>query len=153
MQYPGSSATALLAGDRPALPVAENSIHTPYVLVIDDDGPIVDVIQCLLEAEGYNGVGITDSLKVLHFLDSLHDNLLPSVILLDLMMPGLSGYEIASVLAQNERYQHIPIIIMTADSRVQGIGDIRGAIDYVAKPFHLDPLLAKLKVYLDPPPR
>lgn len=153
MQYPGSSATALLAGDRPASPVAENSIRTPYVLVIDDDGPIVDVIQCLLEAEGYNGVGITDSLKVLHFLDSLHDNLLPSVILLDLMMPGLSGYEIANALAQNERYRHIPIIIMTADSRVQGIGDIRGAVDYVAKPFHLDPLLAKLKVYLDPPPR
>lgn len=152
MQHPGNSATALLADDRPALPAAEISIRTPYVLVIDDDGPIVDVIQFLLETEGYYGIGITDSLKVLHFLDSLNDNLLPSVILLDLMMPGLSGHEIASTLSQNERYRHIPIIIMTADSRIQRFSDIRGARDYVAKPFHLDPLLAKLKVYLDPPP-
>ncbi|MGH2496139.1 MAG: response regulator transcription factor [Ktedonobacteraceae bacterium] len=153
MPYSNASATALIAADRPSLPVAENSIRTPYVLIVDDDGPIVDVIQFLLEAEGYCGIGITDSLKVLHFLDSLNDNLLPSVILLDLMMPGLSGYEIASTLAQNERYQRIPIIIMTADSRVQSVGGIQGAIDYVAKPFHLDPLLAKLKIYLDPPPR
>ncbi|HKV57209.1 MAG TPA: response regulator [Ktedonobacteraceae bacterium] len=153
MQYSSVSATALLAGNRPSLSVAENSIRTPYVLIVDDDAAIVDVIQFLLETEEYGGVGITDSLKILHFLDSLNDNLLPSVILLDLMMPGLSGYEIASALAQNERYRHIPIIIMTADSRVQSVSGIQGAIDYVAKPFHLDPLLAKLKVYLDPPPR
>ena len=151
MQYSSVSATALLAEDRASLSETEASICTPYVLTIDDDEAIVDVIQFLLETEGYNGIGISDSLKVPAFLNSLKDDSLPSVILLDLMMPGLSGYEIASALSQNERYQHIPIIIMTADSRVQGSNGIRGAIDFVPKPFHLDPLLAKLKAYLDPP--
>jgi CheY-like chemotaxis protein len=151
MQYSSGSATALLTNELTSLSEAENSIHPPYVLTVDDDKAIVDVIQFLLETEGYNGFGISDSLKVLSFLNSLHDNFLPSVILLDLMMPGLSGYEIAGILSQNERYKHIPIIVMTANSRVQSFHDIQGAIDLVAKPFRLDPLLAKLKAYLDPP--
>lgn len=151
MQYSSAGATALLADELASLLAAENSIHTPYVLTVDDDKSIVDVIQFLLATEGYNGFGISDSLKVLSFLNSLDDNLLPSVMLLDLMMPGLSGYEIARILSQNERYKHIPIIVMTADSRVQSFNGIQGAIDLVAKPFRLDPLLTKLKAYLDPP--
>ncbi len=131
MRYFSVSATALLASDQTPLPEAENFIRTPYVLTIDDDKPIVDVIQLLLETEGYNGFGISDSLKVLGFLNSLNDNLLPSVILLDLMMPGLSGYEIASTLSQNARYKHIPIVVMTADSRVQSFNGILGAVDFV----------------------
>ena len=151
MQYSSVSATALLASDRASLSETETSICTPYVLTIDDDEAIVDVIQFLLETEEYNGIGISDSLKVLSFLDSLRDDSLPSVILLDLMMPGMSGYEIASALSQNARYQHIPIIAMTADSRVSSSYSIKGAIDFVPKPFRLDPLLTKLKAYLDPP--
>ena len=151
MQYSSISATALFPGEQTSLSEAVTSIHPPYVLTIDDDKAIVDVIQSLLEAEGYNGFGISDSLKVLSFLNSLRDNLLPSVILLDLMMPGLSGYEIAHILSQNERYKHIPIIIMTADSRIQSSNDIHGATGLVAKPFRLDPLLAKLKAHLGPP--
>ncbi len=151
MQYSCVSATALLLDEQTSFLESVSSIHIPYVLTVDDDKAIVDVIQSLLETEGYNGFGISDSLKVLSFLDSLHDNLLPSVILLDLMMPGLSGYEIARILSQNERYKHIPIIIMTADSRVQSIDGIQGAIGFVAKPFRLDPLLAKLKIYLGSP--
>jgi CheY-like chemotaxis protein len=151
MQYSSVSATALLPGEQTSISEAETSIHTPYVLTVDDDKAIVDVIQSVLETEGYNGFGISDSLKVLSFLNSLQDHLLPSVILLDLMMPGLSGYEIARILSQNERYKHIPIIIMTADSRVLSIDDIQGATGFVAKPFRLDPLLAKLKAYLGPP--
>ena len=151
MQYSNISAIALLAEERASLPETETSICTPYVLTVDDDEAIVDVIQFLLETEGYNGIGISDSLKVLSFLDSLPHVSLPSVILLDLMMPGMSGYEIARALSQNERYQHIPIIIMTADSRVQSSNGVQWAIDFVPKPFRLDPLLAKLKAYLDPP--
>ena len=150
MQYCSPSATPLLAGDRASLHEAA-SPRTPYVLIVDDDRSIVGVIQSLLEIEGWNGIGISDSLKVLAFLKALSDDVLPSVILLDLMMPGLSGYEIAALLSQNERYRRIPIIVMTADSRVQGYSNIQGAVDFIAKPFRLDPLLAKLKVYLIPP--
>jgi CheY-like chemotaxis protein len=151
MQRSNVSAIALLASDRASLPGVETSIRTPYVLTVDDEEAIVDVIQFLLESEGYNGFGISNSLKVPGFLNSLNDNLLPSVILLDLMMPGLSGYEVAEALSQNERYKHIPVIIMTAGSRVQSFGSIQGAVDFVTKPFHLESLLAKLKAYLDQP--
>lgn len=150
LQYSSASATALLTGDRASIAGAESPIRTPYVLIVDDDKLIVDVIQSLLEIEGCNGIGMSDSLKVPAFLHALHDDLLPSVILLDLMMPGLSGYEIATLLSQNERYRRIPIIVMTADSRVQDCSGIQGAVDFVTKPFRLDPLLAKLKIYLNP---
>lgn len=151
MQRSTDSATALVTANHSTFPAAESHIRTPYALIIDDDRRIVDVIRSLLEMEGLNGVGISDSLKVPAFLDALDDSVLPSVILLDLMMPGLSGYDIAALLAQNERYRRIPIIVMTADMRVQGCNGIQGAVDFVSKPFRLDPLLAKLKVYLNPP--
>ena len=151
MQSSSAGTTAILASDRATQPGEENYIRTPYVLIVDDDQSIVDVIQSLLEIEECNGVGISDSLKVPAFLNSLQEEQLPSVILLDLMMPGLSGYDIATLLSQNERYKCIPIVIMTADSRVQGCSGIRGAVDFVTKPFRLDSLFAKLKVYLNPP--
>ena len=151
MQYSSASATAFLAGDRAPLPGSAAHIRTPYVLIVDDDKSIVDVIQSLLEIEGQNGVGISDSLKVPAFLNTLPDHELPAVILLDLMMPGLTGYEIATLLSQMERYRHIPIIVMTANSRVQSCEGIQGAVDFITKPFRLDPLLAKLKFYLTPP--
>lgn len=151
MNCSSPSATALLTCDRASLPGAESLIRTPYVLIIDDNRSIVDVIHSLLEMEGCNSIGISDSLKVPVFLNSLHDQILPAVILLDLMMPGLSGYEIATLISQNERYRRIPIIVMTADSRVQDCSGIQGAVDFVTKPFRLDPLLVKLKTYLAPP--
>jgi CheY-like chemotaxis protein len=150
MQYSSASANPLHAGNSVLVAGAADSIRTPYVLVIDDDKRILDVIQSLLEMEGYNGIGISDSLKVPAFLNALPDHELPAVILLDLMMPGLSGHEIATLLSQIERYRHIPIIIMTANSRVQSCDGIQGAVDFVTKPFRLDPLLAKLQVYLTP---
>lgn len=150
MNYSSASATTLLSGIRASQLQAEEHIRTPYVLIVDDDRAIVNVIQSLLEIEGFNGVGMSDSLKVPAFLNALPDHLLPSVMLLDLLMPGLSGYEIATILSQNERYRRIPIIVMTANSRVQGYSGIQGAVDFVSKPFRLDPLLAKLKVYLTP---
>ncbi|HVB72005.1 MAG TPA: response regulator [Ktedonobacteraceae bacterium] len=152
MQYSGVSASTLLVDERDPRSAAALSINDPYVLVIDDDEDIVNVIMLLLEIEAYFGIGLSDSLKVLDLLEQLDVDHLPSVILLDLMMPGLSGYDIAMILSQNERLQHIPIIIMTADSRVQGASSIQGAIDYIAKPFNLEPLLVKLRFYLDPHP-
>lgn len=150
LQYSSASATALLTGDRASIAGVESPVVTPYVLIVDDDKLIVDVIQSLLEIEGCNGIGMSDSLKVPAFLNALHDHALPSVILLDLMMPGLSGYDIAALLSQNERHRRIPIIVMTADSRVQGCSGIQGAVDFVTKPFRLDPLLEKLRTYLTP---
>ncbi len=127
------------------LPQAPNS---PYVLIVDDDEAIVSVLMFLLESEQHAGVGLSDSKNVLPFLQQAGSQHLPSVILLDLMMPQLSGYEIAAELSQNEQYANLPIIIMTADSRVRSASVVAGARDWVAKPFQLDTLLTKLEQYL-----
>lgn len=130
--------------------------NSPYILVVDDDQAILSVILMLLETEGYAAVGFTESKRVLPFLEqakvSQRDGTLclPSVILLDLMMPGISGYEIAARLSMHERYAHIPIIVMTADYKIRGASAVRGATDWMGKPFHLDRLLDKLQCYLSP---
>ena len=130
--------------------------HDPYVLVVDDDQAILSVILMLLETEGYAAVGMAESKRVLPFLErakvAQRDGALrlPAVILLDLMMPEISGYEIAARLSVHEKYARIPIIVMTANYTVRGASAVRGATDWMSKPFHLDRLLAKLERYLSP---
>lgn len=123
----------------------------PYALIIDDDDSILSVVMLLLEMEGYAGLGISNSQDVLPFLAQAQNEQLPAVILLDLMMPVMSGYEIATKLSRNEQLATIPIIVMTADSRVQRVNDVPGAVDLVKKPFQVQMLLQKLESYLVPP--
>ena len=149
MQYAGVSTASIFIDDKSASTISDQLLRSPYVLVVDDDEAIVSVLLLLLEGEGFSGIGITDSRDVFPFLSQLDTDQFPSVILLDLMMPVLSGYEIASKLSQSERYRHLPIIIMTADGRVRSASSVQGAIDYVAKPFQIDALMTKLKSHLD----
>jgi CheY-like chemotaxis protein len=103
--------------------------------------------------KGYAGLSITDSLKVLSFLQHIEETgtkYFPAVILLDLMMPQLSGYELAAQLTQHPSYAHIPIIIMTADYRVRTVSAVPGAVDLLSKPFPFKALLSKVKRYLTP---
>lgn len=120
----------------------------PYVLIVDDDEAIISVLMVLLETENYVGVGLSDSKQVLPFLQRASSQRLPSVILLDLMMPNLSGYEIAAHLSKSVEFAQLPVIIMTADSRVHSASVVAGARDWIAKPFQLDSLLTKLEYYL-----
>jgi CheY-like chemotaxis protein len=149
MLYTGVSTTSIFTDEKSASTISDQLLRSPYVLVIDDDEAIVSVLLLLLEGEGFSGIGITDSLNVFPFLSQLDTDQFPSVILLDLMMPVISGYEIASKHSQSERYRHLPIVIMTADGRIRGASSVQGAIDYVAKPFQIDALMTKLKSHLD----
>lgn len=149
MQYTSMGNTTTLIENRNTSPtfVPEG----PYALVIDDDDAILSVVMLLLETEGYIGLGFSDSTKVIPFLDQTETAYLPSVILLDLMMPLVSGYEIAAKLSQNPRYATIPIIIMTADNRVRSASAVPGASDWLGKPFQMYTLLAKLAQFLPSP--
>ncbi len=125
----------------------------PYVLVVDDDQAIFSVVMLLLETEGYTSLGFTDSTKVLSFLEELcvTGQKLPSVLLLDLMMPVISGYDIAASIANNELLKQITIIIMTADHRVTGAHNVPGASDWLSKPFRVELLLDKVGAHLPTP--
>jgi CheY-like chemotaxis protein len=120
----------------------------PYVLVIDDDDAILSVVMLLLESEDFAGIGISDSQKVLPFLQATATNHLPSIILLDLMMPIVSGYDIVAQVSHDDRLSRIPIVIMTADNRVRSASAVPGAADLIRKPFQISVLLSKLEDYL-----
>jgi CheY-like chemotaxis protein len=122
--------------------------ENPYALIVDDDDAILSVVMLLLEMEGYAGLGVSNSQEVVPFLEQASPDHLPTVILLDLMMPVVSGYDIARILSQHEKFAHIPIIIMTADNRVKSASAIQGATDLVNKPFQIQQLLEKLNRYL-----
>ena len=123
---------------------------SPYALVVDDDEAILSIVMLLLETEGHVVLGFSDSTKVIPFLEHTDTEHLPSVVLLDLMMPVVSGYEIAAKLSQDDRYSSIPIIIMTADNRVKSASAVPGASDWIGKPFQMHTLLAKLEQFLPP---
>ena len=115
------------------------------VLVIDDEAPIRLLCRVNLEAEGMNVLEASDGPTGLE--KARNDE--PDVILLDVMMPGLNGWQVAEELLEDDRTSSIPIVFLTARAevrdRARGL-DI-GGIDYVTKPFNpveLAPLVRDL---------
>ena len=115
------------------------------VLIIDDEAPIRLLCKVNLEAEGMDVLEAADGPAG---LEQARENT-PDVVLLDVMMPGLDGWQVAEHLLQDERTSEIPIIFLTARAefrdRARGL-DI-GGVDYVTKPFNpleLAPLVREL---------
>ena len=115
------------------------------VLVIDDEAPIRLLCKVNLEAEGMDVLEAADGTIGLDLSRAEP----PDVVLLDVMMPGLDGWQVAEQLLQDDRTKEIPIIFLTARAefrdRARGL-DI-GGIDYVTKPFNpleLAPLVREL---------
>lgn len=151
MQYTSGSNSTTSIDHEYSIPQYET--ERPYVVVVDDDESILSVVMLLLETEGYTGIGFTESEQVLPFLEQMGGRgvqHLPTLMILDLMMPRVSGYEIAAALSQNESYRPISILIMTADARISDKSAVPGASDWLSKPFHIDTLIEKLEHYLAP---
>jgi DNA-binding response OmpR family regulator len=115
------------------------------VLVIDDESPIRLLCRVNLEAEGMNVLEASDGPTGLE--KARNDE--PDVILLDVMMPGLDGWQVAEELLDDERTSAIPIVFLTARAEVRdrARGLDLGGIDYVTKPFNpveLAPLVRNL---------
>jgi len=115
------------------------------VLVIDDEAPIRLLCRVNLEAEGMEVLEASDGPTGLE--KARNDE--PDVILLDVMMPGLDGWQVAEELIEGERTGTIPIIFLTAraEARDRARGLDLGGIDYVTKPFNpveLAPLVRDL---------
>src|SRR5436309_15812436 len=103
------------------------------VLIIEDERALTDVLSYNLKREGYEPVVAHDGQEGLRKAQTI----LPDVILLDLMLPGLGGLEVCRELRAGERTRDIPIIMITAKSEEtdQVVGYSMGADDYVPKPF------------------
>jgi two-component system phosphate regulon response regulator PhoB len=113
------------------------------VLVIEDERDLVDGLVYNLQREGYDAIVSYDGQEGLRKAQTL----LPDLILLDLMLPGLSGTEILRELRAGERTRDILVIIITARSEEtdQVVGFSLGADDYVTKPFSPKVLMQRIK--------
>lgn len=105
------------------------------ILIVDDDAAIRDALSEILESEGYPVSTAADGTAALRLVEELR----PSLLLLDMRMPGLSGWDVANALRQ--RKIAVPILVMTAARDARHWAEQIGADGYLAKPFDLDDLL------------
>lgn len=117
------------------------------ILSVDDVPANLKILQRMLGAVGYRTTFATRGQQV---LDRLND-IKPDLILLDLMMPGISGIEVCDRLQQNPATAHIPIIFLTASHEIEHLAQAFdcGAVDYVTKPFNTVELLARIRTHLE----
>jgi len=129
------------------------------ILIVDDEQDIVESLKFVLEAAdftcycAYNG---EDGLR-------LAKEIVPDLIILDVMMPKINGYKISRLLKYDEelylplprgihnKYKNIPILMVTARSQEEDklIGEETGADEYITKPFELDEVVKKVEQYLN----
>nr|WP_320191727.1 response regulator [uncultured Desulfobacter sp.] len=116
------------------------------VLIVDDEEDIVELIQYNMVGQGYS---VLTALSGEHGI-SLSTAHVPDLIILDLMLPGISGLDVAKYLRQKEETKNIPILMLTAKSSDADIitGLESGATDYMCKPFGIDVLLARVRAIL-----
>ena len=116
------------------------------VLVVEDEEDIMEVIRFNLEKEGYEVNQALSGEKALQVVE----NNLPSLVLLDLMLPGINGLDLCRIFKQNDRTKAIPVIMLTAKSEDADIvaGLEMGAEDYITKPFSPRVLVARVRTIL-----
>jgi DNA-binding response OmpR family regulator len=117
------------------------------ILVVDDEPDLVETIRFPLEMEGFNVLVSYNGEDALN--QARKEN--PDLILLDLMLPKLDGYKVCRLLKFDERYKHIPILMLTAKTQEKDklLGKETGADEYITKPFDIDELMKKVKTYLN----
>lgn len=116
------------------------------VLVVDDEQDIVELIAYNLEREGFK---VTRAFDGEHALLSIKE-IPPNLVILDLMLPGLSGLDLCRLLRKKPETENIPIIMLTAKSdSVDKITGLEiGADDYITKPFNVRELIARVRAVL-----
>jgi two-component system phosphate regulon response regulator PhoB len=119
---------------------------TPYILVVEDEDALGALLQYNLDKEGYRVTVAADGEEALMLIDEA----LPDLIVLDWMLPKVSGVEICRRLRARPETRNLPIIMLTArgeeTDRIRGLDT--GADDYVVKPFSMSELAARIRAVL-----
>jgi diguanylate cyclase (GGDEF)-like protein len=119
----------------------------PLIMIVDDNPYNLQILAVLIENSGYESVLAQTGQQVFDFVS----NEKPDLILLDIMMPEIDGYEVCRILQQDENTKQIPIIFLTAKVDAADIvkGLEAGAVDYITKPFNTIELQARIKTHLE----
>lgn len=123
----------------------------PKLLLVDDEPSIVKMVGKRLEVEGFEVEVAMDGQDGL----TKAQNGKPDLIILDLMLPKLNGYEVCTMLKQDSRHKHIPVIIFTAKTQEKDekMALECGAEAFVRKPFRAQELVEKIKGLLESAPK
>jgi DNA-binding response OmpR family regulator len=118
----------------------------PLVLVADDDEDILGLVSFRLERSGYEVAAAKDGEEALRLARKLS----PALVVLDVMMPRLDGYEVTRRLREDEATRGIPVILLTALAQEADVarGFESGADDYLRKPFSPQELAARVQAVL-----
>ena len=124
----------------------DNSEGKADLLIVDDVPNNLKLLVNLLRRNNYNVRAVTNGSLALQFVEMKQ----PDLILLDIMMPEMDGYEVCQKLKENPRTQDIPIIFLSA--LTEGFDKAKafksGGIDYISKPFQMEEILARLETHL-----
>ncbi len=123
-----------------------NKVAKGKILVVDDEVYIVHILDFSLGMEGYEVITALDGEQALEKARAEH----PDLVVLDVMMPKLDGYETCRMLKADEATRHIPIILLSAKGRNadQKVGYDVGADDYITKPFSPRKLVERINSLL-----
>ncbi len=123
------------------------AIKKNKILVVDDEPHIVNLIRLTLAGDNYEVYSAYSGSEAI----KLAKQILPNLIILDLMMPNIDGYQVCEDIRKDNKTAQIPIMILSAKSQlVDKFKSINvGADDYMVKPFDPDELLKRVKVNID----
>ncbi|MBK5200962.1 MAG: response regulator transcription factor [Spirochaetaceae bacterium] len=116
------------------------------ILVVDDEEDIVELMTFQLENDGFEVISANDGMEAVVKINKEK----PTLVILDIMMPRMSGFDVVKLIRAKEEENHLPIIIVSAKSSEDDVvkGLDLGADDYVTKPFSLKVLSAKVKALI-----
>ncbi len=119
---------------------------SPSILLVDDDSLNLDVLACILAPHGY---GVRRALSGELALEAAQAER-PDLVLLDVRMPGMDGYETCRALKADDALRDVPVLMISglAEARDRVKGFQAGSVDYISKPFNAEELLARVQTHL-----
>ncbi len=116
------------------------------ILVVDDEPDVNSLLTLILKTQGYEVISAADGQEALEKARAED----PDLILLDVMLPKMDGYKVARMLKFDEKYSHIPIVMLTAkiQEKYKQMGLETGASMYITKPFEPSDIIEKVKQFL-----
>lgn len=121
------------------------SSHLPKALIVDDVPANIHVLRRALEPQGYQVSIATNGMDALRLAPSIQ----PDIILLDVMMPGINGFETCRELKKFDEFRDIPVIFITAKDDVTSLaeGFQAGGVDYITKPFKIEEITHRIRTH------
>ena len=125
-----------------------DNMPVKHIICIEDEMEMIDLIRIILGRRGFEVIGANGGREGLHMVREKH----PDLVLLDLMMPDMDGWEVYQQMKADEATRNIPVIVVTA--KAQNIDKVLGlhiakVDDYIAKPFSPQELLTSVEKVLD----